>query len=253
MSIFQGENFFKCVALICCLWVGWALTGCSGSEQKQKDAYLIKVGDRIITVADFNKAFKIAKAAYSSDGIQQPDSIMKVRLRLVQQMAEEMILLERAKDLGIAVTDSEVEKASENIKADYPGNEFEKSLIEYAVPYPSWKEGLKKRLIMEKVVAKELGGRIDITPEDISKYSQAHLSNVSETPDKNTKETTEGAESKTPDPKATEKAGHDAIVKILRREKMENAYASWMEELKKKYIVEINKEELLKSGGISDK
>lgn len=226
--------FIKFIALICFLWVGCALTGCSDSEQKQRDEYFIKVGDRIMTVGDFNKAFEISKTAYSHNRIQQPDAIREARLRLVQQMTEEMILLERAKEIGITVTEAEVENALEDIKGDYPDNEFQRSLIEYAVPYPSWREGLKRRLLMEKVVAKDLGDRIDITPDDISKYDEAHLSDAPETPDV----------------KATEEDKHNIIVQILRQERMEKAYTSWMEELKTKYTVEINKKQLKKTMGL---
>ncbi len=50
-----------------------------------------------------------------------------------------MILLERAKEIGVKVTASEVEKAMADIKSDYPDHEFQNSLIENAIPYPSWK------------------------------------------------------------------------------------------------------------------
>jgi hypothetical protein len=234
------KYFIKFIVLICFLRVGCALTGCSDLEQKQKNEYLIKVGDRVMTVADFNKAFEIAKAAYSYERIQKPEVIREVRLRLVKQMTEEMILLERAKEIGVTVTASEVEKAMADIKRDYPGDEFQKSLVENAVPYPTWKEGLKRRLLMEKVVAKDLENKIHITPDDISKYSKAHLSDAPMADDM------KATEHETSDGKATEKEKRNAIVKILRREKMENAYTPWMEELKKKYPVEINKKQLQK-------
>jgi hypothetical protein len=232
--------FVKFILLICLLGVGCALTGCADREQQQKDVYLIKVGDKIMTVGDFNKAFEIAKAAYSYDELQQPEAIREARLRLVKQMAEEMILLERAKEMGITVTASEFEKALADIKGDYPGNEFQDSLIENAVPYLSWKEALRRRLLMEKVVAKDLGDRIRITPDDISRYEKAQSDDVPVT------SAPEASQSKTPELETTEKASHDAVVKILRREKLENAYPSWLEALNKKYNVQINQEELKK-------
>jgi parvulin-like peptidyl-prolyl isomerase len=232
------------------LWNAFAVTGCSDLEQKQPDEYLIKVGDRIMTVGEFNKAFEIAKTAYSYNRIQKPEAIREARLRLVQQMTEEMILLERAKEIGITVTASEVEKALADIKGDYPGNEFQNLLIENAVPYPTWEKGLKRRLLMEKVIAKDLGDQIHITSDDISKYYKAHLGDVTGTPDAEVTEPetpdAEATEPKTPEVKATEKEKQNAVAKKLRREKMENAYTSWMEALKKKYTVEINKEQFQK-------
>ncbi len=224
----------KFISLICFLWVGCTLVGCSDVEHKQKDEYFIKLGDRTITVADFNNAFEIAKNAYPQNRIQQPDVVREARLRLIQQMTEEIILLERAEELGITVTDSQVEKAITDIKSDYPDNIFQEILVEYAVPYRSWKEGLKTRLLMEKVITQELGDKVEITHDDISKYYEEHFK------DDNT----------SPDVKTVSKDVNSIIIKILRKEKMEQAYTSWIKNLKNKYAVEINKKELEKLTGL---
>ncbi len=224
----------KFISLICFLWVGCTLVGCSDVEHKQKDEYFIKLGDRTITVADFNNAFEIAKNAYPQNRIQQPDVVREARLRLIQQMTEEIILLERAEELGITVTDSQVEKAITDIKSDYPDNVFQEILVEYAVPYRSWKEGLKTRLLMEKVITQELGDKVEITHDDISKYYEEHFKD----------------DNSPPDVKTVSKDVNSIIIKILRKEKMEQAYTSWIKNLKNKYAVEINKKELEKLTGL---
>ena len=89
-------------------------------------------------------------------------------------MIEEMILQKRAEELNIEISDAEVEKAIADIKRDYPEGVFEQTFLEHAVSYNSWKKGLKIRLLMKKVVAKELEEQITITPEDISKYYREH-------------------------------------------------------------------------------
>ena len=224
----------KFIFIICFLWSGHVLTGCSDLGYKQKDEYFIKVGDRIITVADFNKAFEIAKNAYPHNILQQPNVIREARLRLIQQITEEMILLERAEELDITISDSQVEKALRDIKRDYPDNVFHEIMLEYAIPYKSWKDGLKIRLIMEKVISQELGDKIEIAHDDISKYYEEHFK------DDNT----------SPDVPALSKDMNNNIITILRKEKMEKAYASWIKTLKNKYDVEINKKELEKMNGL---
>jgi len=235
------------VSLICFLWVGYTLVGCSDFERKQKDEYFIKVGSRTINVADFNKAFEIAKNAYSKNQILQPDIAREARLRLIQQMTEEMILLQRADELGITVTDSQVEKALEDVKKDYPDNVFQETLLEYAVPYKSWREGLKTRLIMEKVITQELGDKIVVTNDDILKYHEEHLNDDDTAPDKEHSKDN----STSPDVKTESKEiKNKIIIKILRKEKLEKAYTPWIKQLKNKYAVEINKEEFKKMVGL---
>ena len=248
----------KLMSLICILWAGCTLVGCSDSEHEQKDEYLIKVRNRTVTVADFNKAFEIAKNAYPHNSIQQPEVIREVRLRLIQQMTEEMILLERADELGITVTDSQVEKALKDIKKDYPDNVFQETLLEYAVPYQSWREGLKTRMLMEKVISQELGDKIEITNDDISKYNEEHYKDDNTSPDQehfkdeNTSSVKGHLKDDNPssDVKAMPEDKNNIIIKILRKEKMEKAYTSWMNELKNKYAFEINKKELEKMTGL---
>jgi hypothetical protein len=220
----------KFVSFICILWVGVTLIGCSDVEHKQKDEYLIKVGNKTISVAEFNKAFEIAKNAYPKNSMEQPEVIREVRWRLVRQMTEEMILLQRAEELGVTINDSEVEKTLEELKKDYPDNAFQEILLEYAIPYRSWREGLKTRLLMQKVIAKELGDKIEITNDDISTYYEEHFKDDDISSD--VKEVPEDI--------------NNIIKNILRKEKMEKAYASWIEKLKNNYAVEINKKELEK-------
>lgn len=223
----------KFISLICLLGVGYFFVGCSDLKNQQQDEYVIKVGNRTMTVADFNKAFEIAKNAYPHNRILQPDLNQEIRLRLVQQMIEEMILLERAKELNIAITDSQVKAALKEIKKDYPDNVFQEILLEYAVPYRSWKEGLKTRLLMEKVIRQELDDTIEITDEDISKYYEEHFKD----------------DSASPDGKAVPEDINNTIVKILHKEKMEKAYSSWIKELKSRYTVEVNQSALEKMTG----
>ncbi len=76
----MSRYFINIIFLICVLGIAWVLTGCADREHKKQDEYLIKVGDKIMTVADFNKAFEIAKAAYSYDMLQKPEAIREALL-----------------------------------------------------------------------------------------------------------------------------------------------------------------------------
>ena len=118
----------KLIVPISFLLIVFSFLGCSNSGQKQGEKYFIKVGGREITVSDFNTAFEIAKTAYSYPSVRQPETLSKARLRFAQEMIEEMLVLERAKDLGIEIGRVEIEQAAENIKADFPDTEFEQML-----------------------------------------------------------------------------------------------------------------------------
>ena len=204
-----------------------AVLGCTRSEPDNQDEYLIRVGNNVVTVLDFHKAFEIAKTAYSHNMMQDPAALKEAQLRLLNQMTEELILLERAKELNINVSEQEVDKTVAKIKSDYQDDVFEKVLLEYAVSYQSWKKGLQMRLLMEKLVERELKDQIVITAEDIEKYYEQNY--------KGDDLQTEFAEKS--------KDINEKIIKQLRRKKTEKAYKSWIEKIQKRYKIEINKEQ----------
>lgn len=214
--------------------------GCSDSGKKKPESgseTLIMVGEKVVTVSDFNKAFEIAKAAYSHNEMQNPEVVRDIQLMLVNQLTEEMILQQRAKELGIHISDSELDQAVSDIKKDYPENVFEQILLEYAVSYHDWKASLRHRLLMKKVIAKELGKRVTITPDDVLMYDRKRNK------DKDIK----------PGPIQNPKDINKNIVTYLRREKLEENYRIWIKKLRKKYKIKINNSALGKMVALDNK
>ncbi len=209
-------------AVCCALMV--ALAGCSGPEgPSQQEAVLIRTDQQTITRAQFERAFEAARIAYSDDRSVDPRVIQDARLRLLNQMAEEVIVDRRANELGIVLDDSELEAAIQEIKKDYPEDEFEQMLLESAIPYSLWKDRLKVRLLMEKVVDRDLVQALNITAQDIETYYKAHEEDFA-----------------VQDEDAPEMDLKRRIVEQLQRQKVEAAYPQWMDGLRKRYGVEIN-------------
>lgn len=220
-------------------WLIWPifllffLPGCGQNGSDLGKEVLIRVDDKVVTALDFNEAFEIAKTAYTHNIKEQPEELRKAQLRVLNQLIVELVLLERAEELGISVTDVELNKAVTRIKSDYPEGEFEEALLEFAVSYDSWESRLKTRLTMEKVIDEELMNRISITPEDIAEYYKKNY---------------QGQRPETDSPQTSEDI-NESIVKQLRSEKAEKDYKSWIEDLKQKYAIEINSEQWEKITG----
>ena len=213
--------------LMVALLIAGLFISCSVADQNKEDDYLIRVGDRVVTVADFHKAFEIAKAAYPHNLIQKPKDFHQAQVRVLNQLTEELILLERAEELNIEVSDEEVEKSVAEIKKDYPDDVFEETLLEYAVSYQSWKQGLRTRLLMEKLIEHELKNQIVITPDEIAKYYKENYNQ----------------EESQPGTSGDHKDIDAAIIRHLRREKTEKAYRTWIETIQQHYTIEINKDQ----------
>jgi len=205
------------------------LIACGEPESERgrigKGEYLIRVGKSIATVADFNQILEISQTAYPPKLSKNIKMLSDLKLSVIIQLKEELIILERARELKISVSDAEVNQAVQNIQKDYPKNLFEKAFLEHAVSPRLWKERLKVRLLMEKVVAREVKDQIAITPEDISKYSKNYY---------------KYSQLNSPD-KADAAGIENFIIKYLYMQKEQEAYQSWISQLQKKYTIKVNK------------
>jgi hypothetical protein len=227
------HRFLKWIQLFSLFIFFCVSSGCEPKEAGTENEVLLRVGDRVLTVLEFNKAFEIAETAYPHHIPQQSDELRKAKARLLNQLTVEMVCLERAEELEITVADSELQKVVTGIKSDYPEGEFEKTLLEAAVTYESWESRLKTRLIMEKVIEQDLENPLTITPEDIADYY---------------KENYKGAEMNSNSGEAPNEIS-EVIVNQLRREKAEEAYLAWIKDLKNKYTIAINSEQWEKISG----
>lgn len=204
--------------------MGVGLAGCSGPDSlPPQEAVLIRTEQQTITLAQFERAFEAARIAFSDDRSVDPQVIENARMRLLNQMTEEVIVDRRAGELGIGLDDTELETAIQEIKRDYPEDEFDQMLLESAIPYSLWKERLRVRLLMEKVIDRELAQSLNITAQDIETYYKTHAEDFA-----------------IKDENAPEIDLKRHIVEQLRREKVEAAYPQWMDGLRKRYRVEIN-------------
>ncbi len=198
-----------------------------GSETGRidEDEYLIQVGKSIATVADFNQILEISQTAYPPKLSKSVKSLNDLKLSVIIQLKEELIILERARELKISVSDAEVNQAVQNIQKDYPKDLFEKAFLEHAVSPRLWKERLRVRLLMEKVVAREVKGQVTITLEDISRYSKDYY---------------KYSQHNSPD-KADAAGIQNFILNYLHMQKEQEAYQSWISQLQKKYTITVNK------------
>ncbi|MBU4288898.1 MAG: SurA N-terminal domain-containing protein, partial [Proteobacteria bacterium] len=112
--------FSELYLLLAALLILSILSGCADPEAKRGDEYLIRVGKRITTIDDFKRTFEIVKAAYSHNALKSSAHLREARLSLLNQLVEQMIILERAVEQNIGISDSEVEEVIAGIRKDYP-------------------------------------------------------------------------------------------------------------------------------------
>ncbi|MDX2447757.1 MAG: SurA N-terminal domain-containing protein [Desulfobacterales bacterium] len=221
----QGQWRYRCPGILWAILVVWAgLFGCSDSKGPVSPDVLIQINDSVVTVEAFDRAVEETTADFPTDMAIDAEILADIQLRILNQLTERLILLERARELNIQVDDAELDGVIASIKSDYPKGEFDQVLIEQAVSYNKWKNDLRIRLLMEKVIDHELNPRIHITPEEISDYYEAHYKTLESDADKETDVSNIEA----------------IIVQQVRNSKKEAMYRDWMKALEKQYTLNVN-------------
>jgi hypothetical protein len=225
------EQFKRVLMFRACYlrWIGvviillW-MTGCADREKPESLPFIVRVGEKAATADVFKNTLEMAKSAHNLQDLKDPATMRDICLRVLNQLVEELILMQVARDHDIHVSDQELEEKLTSFLADYPKEEFEQTLLESAISFESWKRRFGMRLHAKKIAEKLFQKESAIQPADIAAYYA-----------KNPHKLAAMTESK-------EKAAEmdQQIVDEIRREKIENAYGQWMLALKKDSDIEIN-------------
>lgn len=184
------------------------------------------VGQRDLTVDDFNRKFSMYRIASGTILGKDPALDREMRLGYLKQLADQTVLLEYAREIGLTVDASELDKAVADIRKDYPDDMFEQMLLENAIEFEAWQESLRERLIIEKVIRNDLEQSIQISEEDMAEFFARYNNEA-------------GPAEDTPDNPAAVPTD-ETMVRQLRRNKTEQAFTDWLTRLKDKHPVEIN-------------
>ncbi|HYF81926.1 MAG TPA: peptidylprolyl isomerase [Clostridia bacterium] len=161
------------------------LAGCGMvrvNPEVDNNTIVAKVSGEAIKKEEFNKMFGIFKAQYEQqfgtdvweqevDGRKFDDV---AREKLLDMLIDEKLQMKKAAELGITVTDdevnSEVEKAKKYFDSEEKFNEFLKG---QSMDLEYFKQSVKKELTVNKLTDK-LTGNIAVTDEEVKAYYDTH-------------------------------------------------------------------------------
>ncbi|MGO9588656.1 MAG: peptidylprolyl isomerase [Candidatus Acidiferrales bacterium] len=155
------------------------------SQAQSKDTLVeeivARVNNQIITLSDYEKAAQgLAEEVRQDCQNCAPDQLaaeIKDRQKnLLRDMIDQQLLIERAKDMGIDVETELVKRLDEVRKENNLAtmDDLEKAVEKQGIVWEDYKQQMKNGLLTQKVIQQEVGGRMDIGPEEIKKYYDAH-------------------------------------------------------------------------------
>lgn len=166
----------------CCLLL---FSGCKKQEDENKAVSpkeaVIKINDREIAYGEFQDIFRRLFLEGDASAETKSEELKNLKMALVNQLIEEELILEEANRLALNVKDSEISKEMEDIKKEYTGDSFESNILSKYGSMDKWKEEIKKKLLLKKVIDKIITPRIAVKEDEARRYYKAHLSDYKRT------------------------------------------------------------------------
>ena len=123
------------------------------------ESVVARVNDQPITHSEFEN-----RCAVELRGAGDAQS----RRRVLDELIQEKLLEERAKQLEVAASDAEVEEAVERVKRQYnlaTDAEFDAALAQTKMTREDLKKQLRQTITMQKVVGREVTGKINMSDD----------------------------------------------------------------------------------------
>ena len=152
-----------------------AVVGCSTFKTPSEDA-IATVNGSEIKVKDFTVKLRNALNLLGSTSGLNEEDIVNIKREALDDLIEEKVMLIQAEKLGLKVTDDELKKRVEEIKKDYTGENFAQVFGGEKVDYKIWSEELRKRLLLEKLLDREVNSKIAISDDEALAYYQSNRS-----------------------------------------------------------------------------
>jgi parvulin-like peptidyl-prolyl isomerase len=133
----------------------------AGAELVEK--IVARVNDRLITSSEFQKRFEVFIASP-----QAGNNPLEARRKLLNEIIQEKLLEERAKELAVTATDEEVETAVERVKRQYnlaTDAEFEAALHSSNMNRDDLKRQMRNTITLQKVVGRDISSKLDLSED----------------------------------------------------------------------------------------
>jgi parvulin-like peptidyl-prolyl isomerase len=131
------------------------------------------VNDEVITQQDIDQLLGVLYAqyvhAYKEDELLE--KMQEVKRDILRQMIEDKLILSRAKELGVNVTQEEIDQKLESVKSGIPpGRDFYDMLESQGITVADLKSRYRDQIMVKKLVDFEVKSRVTVLPSEISEY-----------------------------------------------------------------------------------
>ena len=135
---------------------------------------VLRVNDRIVTLNDFQTALVERRSAIAAaqelDEERRRELLSSAGRRVLSEMYEEQLLLSRADQMIVTVTEAELDQAIAQTRERMglqDDAQFRQALAASGISEAELRNRLRKNMLVQEVMGREVGPRVELTEEDL--------------------------------------------------------------------------------------
>lgn len=131
------------------------------------------VDGRELTREDVEKAYR--RMRDTSQPVSDEEALT-AKLSLLNELIVQDILIAKARELKVEVADKELDNAYGEAKKNITDEAYQQELTKRGVTAAEMREGLRRELLTQKVIEREVGSKVVVTAQDVSDFFLANRS-----------------------------------------------------------------------------
>jgi len=141
------------------------------------DKIAVIVNDEIITESDIDEAmgplYLQYKSLYEGDALME--NLQKARHLVMNQLIDQKILLSKAKQEQIEVTEDELQGQLETVKKRFESEEkFKETIARQGLTIRQLLLRYKDQLLIRKLISKRVAPKVAVSPAEVNSYYETH-------------------------------------------------------------------------------
>jgi peptidyl-prolyl cis-trans isomerase SurA len=177
LTLKPGRPGYKAMTVMLGALALGSCTACRG-KQAAAPAPATVSPDTWATVDGRNISREAVEKAYQRTvDTSQPlsdDEAMTAKLNTLNDYIVQDILLSKAADLKVTVADADLDAAYADAKKNIADEAFQQELTRRGLTVTDMREGLRRELLAQKVLAQEVGSKISVSDKDVSDFFTAN-------------------------------------------------------------------------------
>jgi peptidyl-prolyl cis-trans isomerase SurA len=155
----------------------------SAQSRQVADRVVAVVNNEVITQSEFDIIFRplYDQIKESYDGPNRNKEIGEIRIKLLNQMIEDRLVYQEAMNLGIEVSDSDIQEKMVTFKGQFPNEEaFQEELKISGMTEQALEKRFRERVAISRLHQYMIRGKVIVSPSEVEQFYEKHTDEFSE-------------------------------------------------------------------------